>query len=338
MPKIIIIPDRQVESVCRNAITFANACQSDFDFYLIPQTQTEKSPFTNYSLEFSDGLKYLETLKAQFGYQKEDLVLTFYNGILKASSHGLSNLFCAGANIEDEFPCTGIISLKYLNWNILEEKYNYEVQKHSILHLVVCSIIGSYTKLKAHKENIGCLLDLNLDLTAFNLKLQRGYYLCSEREFGCYDKLKNEKFGNSIIRLCEKFRTSNYQTIINNIMGDNYNIETGFGIGPNATVNIANNQVNNYKTPDNLNFDALESELLLLQEKVLQSSDDIKQSEKLKIASSVAVALEETKSEQKDKNKIVKSLLDGGKWLLNVAKDIGVKVVTDLIEKNAGIK
>lgn len=224
MPKVIIIPDRQVESICRDAVSFANTCQSDFDFYLIPQTETDKSPFKNQSIEVFDGLKYLEEQKTKYSYDKEDLVLTFYNGILKATSYGLSNLFCAGSNIDDEFPCTGIISLKYLNWDILEEKYNYEVQKHSILHLIVCSIIGSYTKLQAHRQNIGCLLDLNLNLTAFNIKLQKGYYLCSSTEFGCYDKLRKEKYGNSIIRLCEKFKTSNYQTIINNIMGDNIQV------------------------------------------------------------------------------------------------------------------
>jgi hypothetical protein len=223
MPKVIIIPDSQVENICRDVVNFANTCQSDFNFYLIPQIKSDNTPLDKSSAEVSDTLKYLDNFKKQNNYDSEDLILTFYNGILKATNHGLSNLFCAGSNVADQYPCTGIISLKYLGWNILEEKYNYEVQKHSILHLIVCGIIGSYTNLKPHSD-IGCLLDLNLQLTSFNLKLQRGYYLCSTSEFGCYENIKKEKYGNSIIRLCEKFKSNNYQPIINNIMGDNIQV------------------------------------------------------------------------------------------------------------------
>lgn len=223
MPKVIIIPDRNVENICRDAVNFANNCQSDFNFYLIPQPRSNNSPLNKSSAEVIDTLEYLNSFKKQHGYENEDLLLTFYNGILKATAYGLSNLFCAGSNITEENPCTSVISLKYLGWNVLEEKYNYEVQKHSILHLIVCGIIGSYTNLRPHND-IGCLLDLNLQLTSFNLKLQKGYYLCSKNDFGCFAKMKNEKYGNSIIRLYEKFKTNNYQTIINNIMGDNIQI------------------------------------------------------------------------------------------------------------------
>ena len=223
MPKVIIIPDSQVENVCSDAVNFANTCQSDFNFYLIPQIKSDNSPLDKSSAEVFDMLEYLDNFKKQHKYENEDLVLTFYNGILKATTHGLSNLFCAGSNIGDQYPCTGVISLKYLGWNVLEEKYNYEVQKHSILHLIVCGIIGSYTTLKPHND-IGCLLDLNLRLSSFNLKLQKGYYLCSVAEYGCYENIKKEKFGNSILRLCAKFKSNNYQTIINNIMGDNIQV------------------------------------------------------------------------------------------------------------------
>lgn len=223
MPKVIIIPDRQIENICRDAVNFANTCQSDFNFYLIPQIKSENTPLDKPNAEVSDILEYLDNIKKQNNYENEDLVLTFYNGILKATNVGYSNLYCAGSNVTEQYPCTGVISLKYLGWNILEEKYNYEVQKHSILHLIVCGIIGSYTTLTAH-EDVGCLLDFNQQLTSFNLKLQRGYYLCSTTEFGCYENIKKEKYGNSIIRLCEKFKSNNYQTIINNIMGDNFQV------------------------------------------------------------------------------------------------------------------
>jgi hypothetical protein len=62
-------------------------------------------------------------------------------------------------------------------------------------------------------------------LTSFNLKLQKGYYLCSKQEFGCYDNIKKGKYGNAIIQLCEKFKSNNYQTLINEIiMGDKINV------------------------------------------------------------------------------------------------------------------
>jgi len=223
MPKVIIIPDRQIENICRDAINFANNCQSDFTFYLIPQINSENTPLDKPSAEVSDILNYLDNFKKQNNYGSEDLVLTFYNGVLNATSFGYSNLYCAGSNVTEQYPCTGVISLKYLGWNILEEKYNYEVQKHSILHLIVCGIIGSYTSLTAHKD-VGCLLDFNQQLTSFNLKLQKGYYLCSTTQFGCYEKITKEMYGNSIIRLCENFKSNNYKTIVNNIMGDNIQV------------------------------------------------------------------------------------------------------------------
>lgn len=216
MPKIIIIPDRQVEKVCQDAVNFANACQSDFAFYLVPPMQDNNSPFTKTTVDISEALKYLEDFKKRQNFKQDDFILSFYNGVLSANQHGVSNLFLAGSRYNEKHPCTGIISLKYLGWHILEEKYNYELQKHSILHLIVCGMIGAYTHLEAHDEDIGCLLDKNMVLSSFNLKLERGYYLCSTDEFGCHDKMKNEKYGNSILRLCDSFKlgTTNRQEII----------------------------------------------------------------------------------------------------------------------------
>lgn len=225
MPKVIIIPYNQIEKVCQDAMTFANSCQSDFTFYILPPTKKRSSILDEHTAEVFDILKYLEEQKLVNGYEKDDLILTFYNGVLQATSHGLTNLFCAGSSYDDEYPCTGVISLKYLGWEVLEEKYNYEIQKISILHLIICGIIGAYTHLQAHSD-IGCLLDMNMKLTSFNLKLRRGYYLCSANEFGCYDKIQKEKYGKAILQLCDRFKTNNYQTIIKEIIiGDK--IEVG---------------------------------------------------------------------------------------------------------------
>lgn len=252
MPNVVIIADRQVESVCQDAVTFANSCQSDFNFYLIPNINFEDSSFNKTSLEVEEALKHLENIKKKYGYQNDDLVLCFYNGTLIDTDHGLSNLFCSGSRYDEDYPCTGVISLKYLGWNVLEEKYNYEVQKHSILHLIICGIIGSYTHLVAHND-VGCLLDLNLRLTSFNLKLQKGYYLCSKFEYSCFDNLRQEKYGNSIIRLCEKFKTGNYQqTIVKEIImgdkiqvGDINNNSGQIVIGKNITIGTSQEEKNN---------------------------------------------------------------------------------------------
>lgn len=205
MPKVIIIPDRLVENVCRDALNFANACQSDFTFYLIPPLQDNNSPLTRTTIDISEALKYLDEVKRKQNFKQDDFILSFYNGVLSALEHGVSNLFLAGSRYNEKYPCTGVISLKYLEWHVLEEKYNYELQKHSILHLIVCGMIGAYTHLEAH-DDIGCLLDRNMVLTNFNLKLERGYYLCSNKEFGCHDKIVSEKYGNSILRLCDSFK------------------------------------------------------------------------------------------------------------------------------------
>jgi hypothetical protein len=206
MPNVIIIPDPQVQKVCQDAVNFANNCQSDFTFYLIPPLNDANSPLLYETIDFSVALSYLEKLKKDQNYNNEDFILSFYNGVLTAEEDGYSNLFLAGARYDETYPCTGIISLKYLGWRVLEEKYNYELQKHSILHLIVCGMIGSYTHLNPHKD-IGCLLDQNMILSNFNLKLQKGYYLCSKTEFNCYHNITKEKYGNSILRLCDSFKT-----------------------------------------------------------------------------------------------------------------------------------
>lgn len=315
MPKVIIIADRQVENICRDAVTFANTCQSDFDFYLTPQINSDNSPFDRPTLEVYDALKYLEEIKKQFKYESEDLVLCFYNGTLMATSHGLSNLFCAGSRYDEEYPCTSVISLKYLGWNILEEKYNYEIQKHSILHLIVCGLIGSYTHLTAHND-VGCLLDLNLRLTSFNLKLQKGYYLCSKTEYGCYDKIKDEKYGSSIIRLCEKFKSNNYQTIVNEIiMGDK--IQVG---------NITNN-TGQIAIGKNINISTSKDDRKDLADKIEElikiiRQENIPEDSKQTIITNFDKVREEIQDEEEpDKSRIAK-------WLTNTKKVIENVVLT----------
>ncbi|MCP4367396.1 MAG: hypothetical protein GY797_04660 [Deltaproteobacteria bacterium] len=63
MPKVIIIPYSQIENVCKEAVNYANDCQSDFSFYLIPPIELSNTPLDNHSAEFIDILNLLEKLK-----------------------------------------------------------------------------------------------------------------------------------------------------------------------------------------------------------------------------------------------------------------------------------
>lgn len=335
MKKVIVIPNSLTEDVCKSASDLANSCQSDFNFYVFPPIDEKENPFKKKILNFKDGLSYLDNKRSKFGYGNEDLILSFYNGFLCAPEHGLGNLFAAGSRYDEQPPCTGIISLNYLNWEVLEEKYNYEVQKHSILHLMICGVIGAYTHLNAHMETHGCLMDFNNNITSFNKKLQKGYYLCEDEEGGCLNKMRDEKYGSSIIRLCSSFKkiteSQSYQlTIKEIIMGDKNefkNSQIG-AVGSNAISTNNSFQQMNYNVPENLNFDKLHSQLTQLRENLAAKA---KSPEEFKAISEVAEA--ELASKDKDGNKVVRHLKDAGKWVLDTAKDIGVDVVTELIKK-----
>lgn len=219
MPKVIIIPFSQIEGACQDAVTYANSRQSDFLFDWISINELNDSPLWEPCSESIDILNYLDSLKKKNNYDPQDLALTFYNGVLTDKKHGVTNLFMAGTNIDEDHTCNAVISRRYIDWNVLEKGYDDEVQRKSILHLIVCGIIGAYTKLEPHQESYGCLLDRNDRLVTFNQKLRKGYYLCIQNEGGCYEKMKLEKYGESIIRLCKSFKNSNKQEII---MGDKF--------------------------------------------------------------------------------------------------------------------
>ena len=203
MPKVLILPHYQYESEFENFLNEANKTQSDFRFYLLPPYSGNDSPLRKSIADYLEILGFLDSQKKQMGSDKEDLLITFYDGVITALDHGLANLFIAGANLEDLYPCTAAVSLSFISWGILEQKYDYSLQRHALFHLVMCCLIGGYTKLAAHHQTYGCLLDFNNQLVSFNQKLQMGYYLCSSSQSGCYDAMQSERYGRSIIRLCQ---------------------------------------------------------------------------------------------------------------------------------------
>jgi hypothetical protein len=175
--------------------------------------------------------------------------------------------------------------------------------------------------------------DLDVPLTDEVRLNIRNFKIEEIKTLSSSDKVTSDENGKAAIIL-----TINNLNEQEKKMGDTYNVETGFGVGPNATVNIEHNQVNNYKTPQNLNFNELVDELIKLRGKVVHNSVGKSDVDKFTIAANISEAIEVSKSENKDKNKIVSNLLKGGLWLLNTAKEIGVTLVADLIETNLGVK
>jgi len=153
--------------------------------------------------------------------------------------------------------------------------------------------------------------------------------------------IEHEKTSEQNVNTVEQKTEQNiiiYNNLKNaNTMGDKYDIQTGFGVGPNAKVEIQSVQVINYKFPENFDFKELENELSLL--KIAVSEKAIKESDpsKFQIAADVTEAELETKKENKDKNKILQYLAKGGQWLLDTAKEIGVSVAAEIIQKSMGI-
>jgi hypothetical protein len=118
------------------------------------------------------------------------------------------------------------------------------------------------------------------------------------------------------------------QYFITNNMGDQYNINQAGAVGPNSSSN--NNVFNQttYELPDNTNYELLSSELSQLKQSLIGSAS---LPEHYLAIAEVANAEEATKA--KDDNKVVKSLLSGGKWVLDAATSIGTSVVSEIINK-----
>ncbi|MFM6268689.1 MAG: hypothetical protein ACKPFA_19645, partial [Dolichospermum sp.] len=106
MPKVLILPHYQYESEFENFLNEANTTQSDFRFYLLPPYSGDNSPLRQPLADYLEILGFLDSQKKRMKSHKEDLLITFYDGVITALDHGLANLFIAGANLEDLYPCT----------------------------------------------------------------------------------------------------------------------------------------------------------------------------------------------------------------------------------------
>jgi hypothetical protein len=220
MPRVFVVPHHENEALFPKIAMLGNAAQGDFKFHILPPDQGLDSPLRSTKSDFRHLLLHLEKTRSNFGGASDDLIVAFFDGILTAEEAGLSNLFMAGARYDEPTPCTAVISLRFISWGILEQKFDYELQRHALLHLIVCGLLGAYTHVDAHHETYGCLLDFNARLFDFNRKLQRGYHLCSPAEGGCYEKVQKERYGNSIIQLCSTFKYEINQEKLQVVIGD----------------------------------------------------------------------------------------------------------------------
>jgi hypothetical protein len=119
-------------------------------------------------------------------------------------------------------------------------------------------------------------------------------------------------------------------TINETTMGDK-NIINNSQIGAvGSNANSTNNkfQQNNYSLPENLDFDSLSQELKKLKDSLKSNAES-----PIEFKAIGEVAEAENAAKKKDGNKVIQHLLNGGKWVLNTAKDIGVEVVAELINR-----
>jgi len=107
-----------------------------------------------------------------------------------------------------------------------------------------------------------------------------------------------------------------------------YHINQAGAVGPNSIASNNNfNQVN-YSLPNNTNYELLASELSTLKQALLSKASS---SEDYIAISEVAKAEDATKN--KDANKVVSALLSAGKWVFDVAKDIGTGLVVEILKQ-----
>src|SRR6266446_139094 len=246
MPRVFVIPHHHEEQLFSVTAATANASQSDFRFHTLPPEARKDTPLMAPQSDFRCILKYLEHRKEALAAAPDDLMVAFYQGVLGAKEAGLTNLFVAGARYDEPTPCTAVVSMRFLSCDILESKFDYSLQKHALLHLLVCCLLGAYTHVDAHTATFGCLLDFDARLSDFNRKLSRGYYLCSPQENDCCRAFQREKYGNAIIQLCStlKYKTDQKSIQISIgefIMGDSFkDIKNSTIINRSKVVNALN--------------------------------------------------------------------------------------------------
>ncbi len=125
-------------------------------------------------------------------------------------------------------------------------------------------------------------------------------------------------------------KSINSKDKISTIIMNTYNLNKSQvgAIGKNATSNNNTFNQKNYSPIENLDFKDLDSQLNQL---LYALKDNAKFAKDYTAIANVINAQEETQN--KNYNGIVENLLKGGKWVFDTAKDIGVNIVSEIINK-----
>jgi hypothetical protein len=336
MPRVFIIPHHQDERLFSGTAALANDSQSDFKFHVLPPDTHADSHLGCPFSDFREILSYLQRRKESLDAEQDDLLVAFYQGLLQAREAGLSNLFLAGARYDEPTPCTAVVSLKFLSWEILEDKFNYDLQRHALLHLLVCSILGAYTHVEAHREAYGCLLDFNGRLSDFNRKLARGYYLCSPDEGDCLRRVQQSKYGNSIIQLCSTLKYKLDENAVRISIGE-LNMEENYTVGQGvAGRHVHAHDMNFHQVSaqqlGQIDMRTLAVELASLRREMRQTATEPEQD--IAIGQ---IAAAEAAAQKGDASSVLTNLKSAGKWAFEVATKIGVSVASEAIKKSMGL-
>ena len=114
----------------------------------------------------------------EYNLSKHDSLIVFTKSVLNAFSNSafgaykeaFTNLFYDSSNEK-----TSIISLKFLEWDIMKGKLTEELKFHVVAHLLVALLIETYTGLSSHNGTRGCLMDFCNNLQDFNAMLASRY-------------------------------------------------------------------------------------------------------------------------------------------------------------------
>lgn len=192
-----------------------------------------------------------------------------------------------------------------------------EQQPKYIIYLQCASRFGTFS------FNLIC--KFKMDKEGFN---QSSYVDEFQQDF--YARPEKWKY---LLNDTEREKVEQYFITNNNYkpMGDQYNINQAGAVGPNSSANNnAFNQVT-YSLPDTTDYNLLASEIATLKQSLIGKAS---LPEHFTALAELTVAEEASKT--KDGNKVVKSLLTAGKWVLDAAKDIGTNVVAEIINKQMG--
>jgi len=196
MIKVGILPAEDIIDILKTFETRVNKVQNEFN--IIVYSTLEKSMNPPLEIESLEGFNLLNPLKInKYNLSKYDSLVFFTKAILSVSEEGLTNLFYDTSNQN-----TSIVSLKFLEWDIIKGQLTKELKFHAIAHLLIALLIETYPKLLPHDETKGCLMDFCNNLQDFNAMLAHRYYLCEE----CSQQIVENKLRDPIIKILTELR------------------------------------------------------------------------------------------------------------------------------------